>query len=302
MTAQQPKGLNVGDKAILASALFWGTGWYPVRELNDAAASAGSFPMFVSYAIAGFVTLPFVFIHFTDIRGAFVKWLGIGVFAASAYTLYVEALLIGQIGRVLILFYLMPVWATLLERFVLGQKLTLDRVITLVVGFCGLVFIAGPEALAGTFSAVDIMSVAAGLSFAIAVFLINRTPEIPVSGKIGGIFMMSVPIFFVVSLLPGGSEAIQLAAVPSDAWLWILVHALIWFVPAFGLSIYGSNLTQPGRAAIFFMAEVLTGIITAALFAGEVLTGREAIGAVLVVSAGLIEGIGLDVLLRRKRP
>ena len=301
MTSKQSRGLNSGDKAILIASLFWGTGWYPVRELDGAAGSGGSFPMFLSYFIGSLVLLPHVISQFAAIRGALTKWIGMGVLAAFAYTLYVEALLIGQIGRVIILFYLMPVWATLLERFVLGQRLTLDRMATLTVGLIGLVIIAGPEALAGAFTAADCLAVAAGMSFAIAVTLINGTPEIPVTGKAGGIFLFTVPAYFVVTLLPGGSIPVSVNAVPTDAWFWIVVHALVWLVPAFGLSIYGANHTQPGRAAIFFMAEVLTGLITAALFAGEVLTGREAIGAVLVVTAGLIEGVGLDILFRRNR-
>jgi len=301
MNEQRSTGLNKGDKAILVAALFWGTVWYPVRELDAASVGAGSLPMAISYGLAAVIGLFLIVLERHSIQQNFLKCTAIGFFGAFAYTLYVEALLIGQVGRVLILFYLMPVWATLLERVVLGHRLSTDRIITLIVGFLGLLVIVGPDAFQGEFTTADVIGILAGMSFAVAVFMISETPSLSTNGKAGSILVFTVPTFVLVTLIPEGSPTVADGDISSTAWLWMVLHAFVWFVPAFWLSIYGANLTQPGRAAIFFMAEVLIGVATAAAFAGEILSAREAVGAFLVITAGLVEGVGMNVLLRRKR-
>lgn len=301
MVSAAASRFNRGDRAILIAAIFWGTVWVPVRELDAAAAGLGSWPMMVSDAIATALGLVLAACNRRTIAADPIRWLAIAILGASAYVLYVEALIDGRVGRTLILFYLMPVWATLLERIVLGMRLTLDRIVALVLGLSGLGVMMGHDLLGGGVSLSDGLALVSGLVFAIAVTLINRTPHMTAATKVGGIFAATAPIFALVTLLPGGNEPLAVVGFGPDVWIWVVAHAVVWFIPAFWLSIYGAGLTLPGRAAIFFMGEVLLGIITAALFAGEMITGREAVGAVLVILAGLVEGVGLE-WLRRRRP
>lgn len=301
MNAQSPRGLNSGDRAVLFSALFWGTIWWPIRAVDEAAGGAGeggagSLPMLLSYIIATAVMAPFMVRSFGRIRADWVRWTGIGVLGGAAYVLYAEALLTGNVARVIVLFYLMPVWAALLERALLGQKITRTRAAALALGLGGLAVIAGPSAVQGALTAADVTAVVSGMVFSGALLLINRTPELPSGAKTGAVFLFAVPVFVLVCFAPGGSPAPEInaavfTAVSPEAWLWLVLHAAVWLTPGFWLSIYGAGLTQAGRAAVFFMAEVLIGIVTAALFAGEVISAHEAVGAVLVVSAGLAEAL-----------
>lgn len=296
MTASGPRGLNSGDRAVLTAALFWGVIWWPVRALDEAAAGAGSLPMLLSYIAAAVFMAPFAARAAGSIRAAGGRWAAIGVLGGGAYVLYAEAVLIGHVARVIVLFYLMPVWAALLERVFLGRKITRGRALALALGLSGLAVIAGPGAVQGALTAADAAAVLSGVSFAGALLLINRTPGMPAAAKTGAVFVFSVPAFVLVCFAPGGSPAPEItaaafAAVSAEAWFWLIAHAAVWLAPAFWLSIYGAARTQAGRAAVFFMAEVLIGIITASLFSGEAVTGREAAGAFLVISAGLAEAV-----------
>ena len=52
------------------------------------------------------------------------------------------------------------------------------------------------------------------------------------------------------------------------------------------------GVLDPGRLGILLQIEAVVGIGSAALLAGEPFGAREAIGAILVVSASLVEVIG----------
>jgi drug/metabolite transporter (DMT)-like permease len=70
-------------------------------------------------------------------------------------------------------------------------------------------------------------------------------------------------------------------------------HVLI-IVPSLFAIFWASQKISPGRAGILMMSEVLVAGISAPLFAGEALSGKEAVGAVLIVSAGLVEVLGQE--------
>jgi drug/metabolite transporter (DMT)-like permease len=68
--------------------------------------------------------------------------------------------------------------------------------------------------------------------------------------------------------------------------------AVGFLIPVMWGIYWGSRHVDPGRLGILLQIEVVVGISSAALFAGEPFGMREAIGSVLVISAGLVEVIG----------
>ena len=73
---------------------------------------------------------------------------------------------------------------------------------------------------------------------------------------------------------------------------WIVILALIIFVPPSYLVLWASQRIDAGRVGILLMTEVLAGAITAALFSGEYFGIRELTGTALIVCAGLVEILG----------
>jgi drug/metabolite transporter (DMT)-like permease len=65
--------------------------------------------------------------------------------------------------------------------------------------------------------------------------------------------------------------------------------ALIWIIPAYWLNVMGSDQVDPGRAGVLMMTEVLIGFISAYLLANELITIRDAVGALFILSAPLVE-------------
>jgi hypothetical protein len=62
---------------------------------------------------------------------------------ASAVVFYTESLLLTDVARTLMLFYLMPAWGALLEFCLMGRRLTLWRGFALLLSLAGLVAILG---------------------------------------------------------------------------------------------------------------------------------------------------------------
>ena len=157
----------------------------------------------------------------------------------------------------------------------------------------------GPGSLRGEFLVADGMAIFSGMLFAVVIMILDKTASAPTGARTAAAFVFMVPMFVLISWLPGGGGFPVPARLDSAAWRWIIAYAGIWLVAAFWLSFYGSSRTTPGRAAIFFMMEVVLAAITAAYFAGEVMTSGEIAGALLIVGAGIVEAVGLGPLSRR---
>ena len=73
-----------------------------------------------------------------------------------------------------------------------------------------------------------------------------------------------------------------------DGWYWILLIAVL-MLPITWLTIWPATLLSPGRVGMLLLCEVLVGVTSAALLLDEPFGLRELSGAVLIVSAGVVE-------------
>jgi drug/metabolite transporter (DMT)-like permease len=276
--------------AILASTLLWGTLWIPLRQLRTAGLGGASATV-LGFLLPLAVLLPFAVGRgrrsLTSVRalafGGF--WLALGI------ALYAEGVVRGQVARVILLFYLTPVWSTLLGRAFLGEPITGRRVLTIVLGLAGMLVIFGvgsgsplPRA------AADWMGLAAGVAWGVAMVSVNRSAAHPAFDRVFVHFLFLGPVFLLVALLPGGGSGLDLdVARLFDSLAWLLALALIWLLPVLWLTIFGASHLDPGRVAIFLMFEIVVALTTAALWAGEPVGPRELVGALLIVGASGVE-------------
>ena len=73
---------------------------------------------------------------------------------------------------------------------------------------------------------------------------------------------------------------------------WLVLVAVGFLIPVMWGVYWGSRHVDPGRLGILLQIEAVVGVGSAALLAGEPFGVRQAVGAVLVISAGLVEVIG----------
>ena len=283
--------------AILASTVLWGTWWIPLRKLD--ALGFGSFWTTGSgLLIPLLVMLPVVVIHRKRIAAAGGPLILSAFFFACALALYAEGVLRGQVARVILLFYMTPVWSTLLARFMLNQPITPRRILTLVFGLAGmLVILEADNASPLPRDVGEWLGLVSGVAWGLAMVYTQRTPAHPVADKVALQFIFALLIFAGLTIIPGGREwSAASIDITVPSLVWLLGFAFVWNVPVVWLTFYGAGKIEPGRVAILLMMEVAIGIITASVFTDEPFGLRELIGAVLIISAGVTEFVKLTYL------
>jgi drug/metabolite transporter (DMT)-like permease len=212
----------------------------------------------------------------------------------AAVALYLESLLLTDVARALILFYAMPAWGTILEVALMGRLLTRWRVISLLLGLAGLLIILGvgnPRSFSMNLG--DLMALLSGILFAYGAMRVRQAPETSVFEQVFAFFLYGSIAAMVLALLPLATlgqppaveELIKLAP-------WLVLVAAGFLIPVMWGIYWGSRQVDPGRLGILLQIEAVVGIGSAALFAGEPFGLRQAIGAVLVISAGVVEVVG----------
>ena len=299
MTTNQNHGddSTLPTMAILASTVLWGTWWIPLRKLDELGfgsimATGGGL------LIPLLVMLPVVIMHRKRIAAAGAPLLLGAFFFACALALYAEGVLRGHVARVILLFYLTPVWSTLLARFMLAQPISPRRVLTLVFGLAGMLVILEVDHASPLPRDVgEWLGLVSGVAWGLAMVYARRTPTHPVMDKVALQFIFALLLFCALTIIPGGREwSVANFDITVTSLAWLLGFAFVWNLPVVWLTLYGGGRIEPGRIAILLMMEVAIGIITASIFTDEPFGLRELLGAVLIISAGVTEFVKMDYL------
>jgi drug/metabolite transporter (DMT)-like permease len=272
--------------AVLSSTVLWGTLWIPVRRMHEEG-SSGALATTLGFLIPLVVLLPAaVWRGERTLRG--LRELGApGLWLALGIALYTEGIVRGQVARIILLFYLMPVWSTLLARVVLGEPISARRLATIVLGLTGMLTIFGAGAgIPFPVASADWMGLAAGVSWALATVAANRGRSRPIFDRVFVHFVFLGPVFLLVTLVPGAGagSGFDIDLRPHSV-LWLLAFALIWMLPVVWLTLFGAGRIDPGRFAILLMFEIVIGLTTVALLTDEPLGRREIIGGLLILGA-----------------
>ena len=277
--------------AIILSTLLWGTWWFPLRLLNEYA-NNNAIPLTLSFLIAGLFLLCFSLknIHLLSKRNIMLTLVA-ATMGAAAMCLYNEGLLRGNVARILIFFYLTAVWSTIIEIVFLKVPLTVSRALSITAGFIGLFIITGLDK--GNFlpnSLADIFGILSGLLWSICASLIRVNEELDVNFGTSIFILMGGVFVLIATLLPDGQIISGFnSQILFQTYLIILAFAFIWLLPGYWLITYGQDQVDPGRAGILLMFEVVIGIISAYLIANELISIRELLGALFILSAPLLE-------------
>src|SRR5581483_6192728 len=163
---------------------------------------------------------------------------GLGVGACNA--LFAVALTFGEIGMIVLLFYLNPIWTTILERVLLGTPIVRYRVFGITLGVLGMVALQG---LAGRWplpaNLSEWMGLLAGICWAAGLVASNVAQKSTILDKTALQFLCSTAIGVLLVLLLDRNAVLPSRAELQAALPWILATGAFWIVPAMGLSLWG---------------------------------------------------------------
>ena len=274
---------------LLTGALVWGVMWYPYRALQETGIS-GELATLLSYGIALVLGMLVMGPVWRELRVA--GWWGLALMASAGWTNlgYVLAVLDGEIMRVLLLFYLAPLWTVLLSRWLLAEKLNRYGYAIIALSLAGAFVMLwnSQQGLPLPQNKAEWIGLSAGMGFALLNVIVRRTQHLSVNFKAAGVWLGTV-VFTGILLIYQGGVIPQVQDITSDAWLLLgligLVLCATSYIVQFGLTHLPAN-----QAIVIFLSELVFAAISSYLLAGEEMGTREFIGAALIISASLLSG------------
>jgi len=285
--------------SLFYAASLWGLVWYPYRLL-DAAGVGGIASSFFTYAVP---LLVFGWLHGRELRRARGQWMWLTALAlAAGWTnlAYVLAMLQGEVVRVLLLFFLSPLWTVLFARFLLHEKLNRAgwAVMALAAGGA-IVMLWQPNGdLPLPTNRAEWLALSAGMMFACSNVISRHLGGVTEGAKSVSIWLGVVVLTVSgVWLYPG-----ELDFIGHAEWsVWLLLLGIgvaigsMTYAVQFGLARVPAN-----QAIVIFLFELVVAAVAAYFLSQERMGLQEWIGAIMIVTASLFSGHMEDDQLKEK--
>jgi drug/metabolite transporter (DMT)-like permease len=273
--------------ALLGGATIWGLLWYPYRLLEQAGFS-GSVATAVTYLVALMLGLAVFRNSLRDLGmlgGRLHLLLWIGLCAGWTNLAYVLGVIHGEVVRVLLLFYLAPLWTIAFARMLLNEKLSLHGYLVIALSLSGaIVMLWQPQTgFLLPLSYGDWMGLSAGIMFALSNVLSRRD-------QFHNVQLKSLAVWTGVTVVALGYTFFGEAAMPrlisTESFLLLLGLGIV----VFGLSVmvqYGLNHVSANRAIVIMLFELVVAAVAAYFLTDEELTMKEWVGGAMIISASL---------------
>lgn len=286
----KPDNQNLAMIAVAMSGLVWGILWIPLRALHNAGINE-PWTVVIFYALPVMILLPFYFFRWRHIVQGGVSLHLPSLLAALGLVLYAEALLYTQVINAMLLYYLTPLWSTLLARYLLGETIFLDRWITMILAFVGILIIFKIDAgIPLPKNIGDWMGFASGIVWALAaVYMKKGGVQNNMDVTLCYFFWGSIFALALTQLPMKETQAPLKLAVLYDVLTWLIPIVLLLIIPPAMAVLWGATILSPGILGILFMTEISTGSISAAIWADEPFGPREVLGITFISLAGLWE-------------
>lgn len=291
------RGDLLASWGVALAGAAWGLFWLPMRALDTAGLEA-AWATVSLFAAAILVFFPIGILRRRQLVAGGLAVLITGMFTGAAFGLYATALVLTDVVRALLLFYLTPVWSTLLGCFLLGESITKYRAVALVMGVTGLVVILGYEhGFPLPRNVGDWLALVSGMAWAYGSVRISGAHHIGFVESTFAYFIGGLVIAVVMAFLPIESiGSVPSAAAIKTAAPWVFVIAALLMAPSMLIVFWATTRLSPGRVGLLLMTEALVGVVSAALLTDEPFGARELAGTVLIIGAAVTEMLQQDPL------
>ncbi|HEY5603117.1 MAG TPA: DMT family transporter [Gammaproteobacteria bacterium] len=276
--------------SLLITATLWGVAWYPLRIAE-------------SYGIAGLWTSLLIY-GAALLCGSLAFWRKFGeiqqqplMLGAIALTngwlniAFILAVIEGNVVRVVLLFYLSPLWSTLLGWLVLKEQLTAWSMATLVVAMIGAMIMLWDPSLGFPWpqNYADWLAITSGMAFSVSNVLVRKLQQISVRTKTMSAWM-GVTLVAAIWILLGD---VPTPHVEARIWIWTtLIGCSMIMVMTLAVQ-YGVTHMPVYRSAVILLFELVAAALSAQWLSDEVIEGKELIGGGLIIVAGYLSARAL---------
>ena len=277
--------------ALITNAFVWGVSWWPLRFMEG----AGLHPLWATGLTFALVLLavtlymprvwPALFSLNDSARGLWLLALASG-FTNVAFN---WAVTVGDVVRVVLLFYLMPAWALLLARWLLKERMSSQGLLRLGLAVAGVLLVLKnpdspwpiPSSLA------DWLALAGGFTFALTNTLILKLDQTTDAERLTAMFAGGTLAALGVAVIGAGLKIVP--ALPNFSWtLGVAVVGMAAFFLIGNLAMqYGASRLKSSTTSVVMLTEIIFASLSAVWLGAAVLEARVLWGALLIFSAAL---------------
>jgi drug/metabolite transporter (DMT)-like permease len=284
-----PRAAWLPAVALVFNAFTWGLSWWPFRQLQG----AGLHPLWATALIYA-TAVAFISLRrpgaWKELLGTPALWVLV-LAAGTTNATFNWAVAIGDVVRVVLLFYLMPVWAVLLAWALLGEKPTPLALLRVALALAGAGIVLWPAEGGGLPLPRDLaegLSVLGGFSFALNNVMLRREAARSAGARGLAMFLGGALVAAALAL----AMAVATPPAPAPGWLLGTAALALFFIGA-NLSLqYGAARLPANATAVIMITEVLFASVSALLLGAGTLTPSLALGGTLIVLAALLAARG----------
>jgi drug/metabolite transporter (DMT)-like permease len=279
--------------ALLVNAFVWGVSWLPFRHLDG----LGLHSLWATAWIYACCALVVAARHPEALATVASRpWLLLLALASGlTNACFNWAVTIGAVVRVVLLFYLMPVWAVLLARWMLAEPISAGSVgrVALAIAGAAVVLQGSGATLPLPSTLAEWLGLAGGAAFALTNVLLRRQAGDPPPARALAMFAGGIAVpgllaaALAAGLLPGGSAGVAWPAVGAPVALLATATGVAFLGANLALQ-YGAARLPTSVTAVTMLSEVVFAALSAVLLGDEVLSARTLAGGAMIVAASLL--------------
>ncbi|MDB5967114.1 MAG: family transporter [Polaromonas sp.] len=281
------KGALLAAGALVCNAFVWGMSWWPFRQLHG----HGLHPLW-STALVYVFALVVLAIGYPSSWRSFVTqpqlWL-LAIAAGITNVGFNWAVTVGDVVRVVLLFYLMPAWSVLVGWYLLGEKPSAGPLVRLVLAMAGvLIVLKTPDSpWPIPQSGSDWLALLGGFSFAVTNALLRKMNAVPDSARMLAMFGGGAVLASGVALAGMAQHALPGPALAA-AGIPVAIGLSLAFLVGNAALQYGAARLAASTTSLVMLTEILFASGSAALFGAAAFTPRILLGGSLIVAAALL--------------
>jgi len=271
--------------SLLIGASLWGVIWYPMRQLENGGLG-GVWLTLTLYAAALVASLPRTARSIPEFARHPALLALLMLSAGWTNIAFVEAVLEGNILRVLLLFYLSPLWATLMGWLFLHERISRLGFASLAVAMTGALLMLWNPILGFPWpeGKPDWMALTSGFAFALSNVVTRKAQGVTIAAKVfavwAGVTVVALTMIAGFSLpLPHPSGSVFSGAVALGVFGILLMTTLVQ---------YGVTHMPVHRSAVIALVELVAGAVSQQLLTNEIVTMKEWLGGALIVAGAYL--------------
>jgi len=271
---------------LFLSSAGWGLTWLPLKTMNEMGLDSRHL-ILIAFISGSIVLFPWLIKQFKYWKQSLGFMFLIALAGGFANVAFQSAIFYGDVIRVMILFYLLPVWSVLGGWLILKERIDSIRLVAVIICLSGAFVILDVWHTSWQgISWIDLLAIGSGMGLAATNILFRFTQHIPVMSKVSSTFIGCTGIMGVTLLastvtapLPANG-AITMAIGYGAIWLILVTIGTQWAV----------TQMEAGRSAIIIVMELVAAVVSVALITGAELKMHEMLGGLMVISAAILEG------------